>query len=112
MACPEACQRLLGDCLGPLDPEAPEAERAASSAAVGALFEMSDGGMTIVSWPQGQGAMGRGTVLCVNYQLPAAEPAAAAAPAAEAEQGGDGDGAAAAEGGAVEGDATTSGDGF
>lgn len=114
VASPEACQRLLGMCLGPLDPQAPEPERAASAAAVGAMFEMSEGGITIVSWPQGQGAAGRSTVLCVNYQLPPDDLLVAAEDAEDGEGGAAGDGGEAevAEGGAAEGDATTSGDGF
>lgn len=73
VASPQACQQLLGDCLGPVDPSAPLAEQQRSAGEVGAMFEMSDGGLTIVSWPQGQGELGRGTILCVNYQCPGQE---------------------------------------
>ncbi|KAI7845742.1 hypothetical protein COHA_000658 [Chlorella ohadii] len=72
VACAEACQRMLGDCLGPVDPSALAEEQRLSAAQVGAAFCMAEGGMTIVNWPQGQSELGRGTVLCVNYQLPAA----------------------------------------
>ena len=137
VACAEACQRMLGYCLGPVDPSAPAEEQQLSEAQVGAAFCMTEGGMTIVNWPQvsfdrwhaprgaacgwvrgadgqqglhqagacgalwsctraqpaawptaifcstfadlpscspswqGQDELGRGTVLCVNYQLPA-----------------------------------------
>lgn len=72
VASPGTCQQLLGECLGPADPSAPPQQQAASVAAVGAMFGMSEGGVTIVNWPQGQRELGRGTILCVNYQLPPA----------------------------------------
>lgn len=107
VASPETCQQLLGECLGPLDPSAPEDERRRSTAAVGALFAMSDGGITIVNWPQGQSEMSRGTIMCVNYQLSGKEAAQAAAAERAAAAEGEGDEAAAAAGAS-----TSSGDGF
>lgn len=89
----EACQQLLGACLGaaeaaPAPPpgQAPApgagqqqaqaqgqeeqvAPPARGAAAVGSLFHMSNGGITIVNWPSGQRELTRGTVLCTNYQL-------------------------------------------
>lgn len=52
VACAQACQRMLGDCLGPVDPSAPAEEQQRSAAQVGAAFSMAEGGMTIVNWPQ------------------------------------------------------------
>jgi len=52
VACAEACQRMLGDCLGPMDPSASAEEQRLSAAQVGAAFCMAEGGMTIVNWPQ------------------------------------------------------------
>ena len=62
-----ACQQLLGECLGP---EADQPLEEGGTASVGACFEMSPGGITIVNWPMGLRELGRGTVLCANYQLP------------------------------------------
>lgn len=75
----EACQHLLGECLGPAELAPQQAEQGGDHqggqqlgpAAVGSLFHMSDGGVTIVNWPQSQRELTRGTVLCTNYQLPA-----------------------------------------
>lgn len=71
---PEACQQLLGECLGPVeapaDPQQAQQQQPMDAASVGALFTMSEGGVTIVNWPQGQRQMARGTILCTNYQRP------------------------------------------
>ncbi|KAL4422653.1 hypothetical protein ABPG75_008850 [Micractinium tetrahymenae] len=74
----EACQHLLGECLGPAELAPQQAEQGGEQqggqqlgpSAVGSLFHMSEGGVTIVNWPQSQRELTRGTVLCTNYQLP------------------------------------------
>ncbi len=67
VASEEACQQLLGICLD----GAPAQGKAApgSGAAVAPLFRMGEGGLTIVNWHTSQRELGRGSVLCVNYQL-------------------------------------------
>ena len=62
-----ACQQLLGECLGP---GAYQPQEEGGMASVGGSFEMSPGGITIITWPTGLRELGRGTVLCTNYQLP------------------------------------------
>jgi hypothetical protein len=70
VASEEACQRLLGICLdGSCEAQAQGDAAARGGADVAPLFGMSEGGLTMVNWHTSQRELGRGSVLCVNYQL-------------------------------------------